>query len=89
MEVTDFNSGKALQTTLVNINAVQAKNAVTGAKVSLSVVDADNVVQVNQATIIAAIGQSAYNTIVANTLTALNTALASAETTADTAFSAL
>lgn len=71
------------------IDAVQASAALTGTKVSISLVDADGKEIVNKGVIIAAIGQTAYNTLCASTLTALNTALTGAESTANTALAAL
>ncbi len=90
MTTENFTSAKTLQETIAKLTSATTKIATTGAKVKIEVTDsAGSGVLVSKDAIVAAIGQTAYNTLIAETLTTLNTAIASAETTATTAFAAL
>lgn len=89
MVLNDFNTAKPLLETIAKIDAAQAKIALTGSKVKITITNPSGEELANRDAIIAAIGQTAYNTLIASTLTALNTALTGAETTANTAFAAL
>lgn len=89
MELTDYNAAVPLRATIAKIDAAQAKIALTGSRVKITVTDSVNNELVSRADIIAAIGQSAYDTLIGTTLTSLNTALSSAETTANNVFAAL
>lgn len=89
MERTDYNTATPLVATIDKIDAIQAKIALTGSKVKITVTDANENEIVSRATIIAAIGQSAYDTLVAGALSDLNTALSGAETTANTSLAAV
>gem|GEM_PF-5137276 len=89
--MTDANlaTGEGLKKTIDKITAIQAKNAAAGSKGVVLVTDATDEVLASEANLIEVLGDSAYNTLPANALTALNTALVDAKTTANTAYAAL
>lgn len=89
MIIADYNAATPLVATIAKIDAAQAKIALTGSKVKITITDANQTELVSRGDIIGAIGQTAYDTLIGTTLTALNTALTGAETTANTAFAAL
>lgn len=89
MTDNNYNSAKTLKDDIAKIVAVQTKNATTGARVHIRVTNASGEVLVTTDELIAILGSSSYNTICNTALTSVNTALASAKTSKDTAFAAI
>jgi uncharacterized protein YbcV (DUF1398 family) len=81
--------GQGYQATIDLITEQQASIAAAGSKVVVITADSDNKQLLAQKELRTALGDTAYNTLVANTLTALNTALTTAKTTATNALAAL
>lgn len=87
MELEDFQSAEVLQADIDTITAIQAKHALTGARVNVRVTNAAGDQElVSTKDLKTILGDTAYNTICSTALTSLNTALASAKTTKQTAF---
>ena len=83
-------TGEALNKAINDITAVQAKNALSGARVHIMVTDATRKqVLVPETKLQELLGDTTYNTICGTALTSINTALASAKSTKQTAFAAL
>ncbi|HYC27728.1 MAG TPA: hypothetical protein VEB42_02915 [Chitinophagaceae bacterium] len=90
MTTETLNTAKGYQATIDKVNEIQARlTAATGEKGIAAIVDAESKTLVNQQELIGAIGQAAYDTLAADTLAAINTALAAAKTAAQTSLTAL
>lgn len=85
MDLETLESANGLNATIGKISAVQSKNALTGVKASISILDSAGGVIVAESQLRGAVGDTAYNTIAAAALTSLNTSLASAKTAAQDA----
>ncbi len=89
MTNANYNTATPTINTITKCTAIQTKAAVTGAKVSIALLDTEGNTVSNHADILAALGQTAYNNLIATALSDLNTALTSAKSDADTALAAL
>lgn len=89
MTNTDYNNATAAFNASAKCAAIETKAAAAGAKASVALLDADGNTVSSQADIIAAIGQTAYDTLVSSVLVDLDAAVTTAKSAADTALTAL
>jgi DNA-binding protein YbaB len=89
MTTTDLAEATTLKKQIDDITAVQAKIATTGSQGALIVLTTSGVTSVSKSDLVAALGDGAYDTVCDNAVSALNTALASAKTAAQSDLAAL
>jgi hypothetical protein len=89
MTTTDLATATGYKATMDKISAIDALIALIGSKGFVAVTDAAGKEIVSGSSIVAAIGQTAYDTLCSNALDALDTALTSANTAASNALTAL
>ena len=89
MTTTDLANGVVIKSQLDAITNVQTQNALTGAKLVMTVINADGTTLASSADLIKALGATEYNSECAAALTSLNSALATAASAATTALTAL
>lgn len=87
MNDSDLATANGLRAGIDAITAVQAKNALSGARVHIMVTNADKTsILVPESKLQAVLGDSAYNTICGTALSSINTSLTSQKSTKQTAY---
>lgn len=89
MQDVDFDAAVIIKAKIAAIEEVQNKNAMTGAIASITISLGDFKSAMTSHSELKAILGSSYDTIVATTLSSLNTALASLKTSLQSDFAAL